>query len=580
MTLLASRPEAETPRPGRFSLEQKQAAAGCLLLLLSWLTTEHFLPWVIWHSEALTFAGLVAIALAGALAGRARVLPIPVFVLVALVLPAVAALQWLAGSLTYGGDVVVLAFYGLLMAMALSLGALAARPGSDRDRTVLPDALAWTFVVGSALSVVISLLQVFELGMTSAWVARMVELRRPGANFLQPNQLATLHAWALAALGYLYQRGRLSGRLAAILAAYAAFGIAVTESRTGLLATILLALWWNALRPRLAPQAPRAAAWLLVVGLLLVLLLWPRLLNVAIVLPEEAAVRVDGEGLLRITLWREMLAASFAHPWLGWGVLEVPEAHNSVVHLATVSNPLTYSHNLVLDLAVWAGWPLAALATIVTGAWLLRRLREAGSPADWFTLAVVLALGLHSMLEYPFAYAYFLVPCLLLVGWMEGARARPARAVLVPRRVLAAGVAAWAAVLLWSAIEYLRIEEDFRVVRFQALRMGTPPAGHEMPEAILFTQLGELLSGSRITLRPGMPEAELAALRRLALRHPWVVTQYRYLAALALNGQIAEAERQIAVLRAQRGKKTYEGTKHALLEMAKTYPQLRQVHLP
>lgn len=580
MTELASRPEAETPRLGRFSLEQKQAAAGCLLLLLSWLTTEHFLPWVSWHSEAVAFAGLVAVALAGSLYGRAQALPVPLFALGALVLPAVAALQWLTGALAYRGDVVVVAFYGLLMAMALGLGALAARSGGGRAHDVLPDALAWTFIVGSAVSVVISLLQVFELAMTSAWVARMVELRRPGANFLQPNQLATLHAWALAGIGYLYQRGRLTGRLATILAAFVAFGIAVTESRTGLLAAILLALWWNALRPRLAPKAPRAAAWILVVGLLLVLLVWPRMLNVAIVLPEEAAVRVDGEGLLRITLWREMLAASMTHPWVGWGVLEVPEAHNSVVHLSKVSNPLTYSHNIVLDVAVWAGWPLAIVATFLASTWLLRRLREAASPGAWLAMAVVLALGLHSMLEYPFAYAYFLVPCLLLVGWMEAARAVPPRSVAVPRRAIAAGVAAWAAVLVWSAVEYLRIEEDFRVVRFQALRMGTPPAGHVMPEVVLMTQLGELLSGSRITLRPGMPDTEIAVLRRLALRHPWVVTQYRYLAALALNGQIEEAERQIAVLAAQRGKKTYEGAKHSLLELAKTYPQIRRVRLP
>ena len=40
------------------------------------------------------------------------------------------------------------------------------------------------------------------------------------------------------------------------------------------------------------------------------------------------------------------------HPWLGWGLREVPEAHNAVLHHYAVSEPYGYAHKIVLDLAL------------------------------------------------------------------------------------------------------------------------------------------------------------------------------------------------------------------------------------
>jgi len=170
----------------------------------------------------------------------------------------------------------------------------------------------------------------------------------------------------------------------------------------------------------------------------------------------------------------------------------------------------------------------------------------------------------HAMFEFPHAYAYFLVPVTLALGVLEGRLGgrplcrlglRPAVGLLL----VATGLMAW------SAVEYLRIEEDFRVARFEALRIGRRPADHERPRVLLLTQLGALVDSTRIQLRPGMPEGELALLKQMALRHPWTATQYRYAAALALNGRGQEAARQMAVLRAQHGERIHRQLREQLL---------------
>ena len=108
--------------------------------------------------------------------------------------------------------------------------------------------------------------------------------------------------------------------------------------------------------------------------------------------------------------------------------------------------------------------------------------------------------------------------------------------------------------MAWSAIEYFALEEDFRVVRFQTSRIGSTPQGYEVPTTVLLTQLSALANNSRIKITPTMTPEQLTALRNSALRYPWTATQSRYALALALNGNLAEGQRQLHVMRAQHGK--------------------------
>ena len=556
---------------GRFSLGHAAAWSAAAVLVLSWMTTEHFPPWVSWHSDVLVFFAvclLAWVAVIRSLRSTGSSIEIPRLVAPFALIAVVAIVQASTGIIAFWGDAIVVLFFLALCIACVLLGFNAKGEPAEL--------LAAAFVLGAFASTIVAFAQMFDLWPNSAWVARMPELRRPGGNLGQPNHLATLIVLGIASVAVLHARGRMASLLSAAVLIVLCAGLAMTESRGGALALLVVLVWWQLKRRRIAPNVQGWTGPVLGAVFLSMAMAWPTLLNV---LHLASAENRFVQGDIRMVMWPQMLEATLQRPWQGWGILEVAEAHNAVAH-ATPSAPLSYSHNLFIDFAVWMGIPVALLLATAMGVWFVRRLLAANGLTPWFCLAVLLALAIHAMLEFPFAYAYFLAPAMFLAGVLE--RSVGATAVLRarPGPVLAV-VLVCSSAMIWSVIEYLAIEEDFRIVRFEQLRIGSTSADHHIPQVVMLTQLGALLSGSRIELRAAMPAEELDRLRSLAMRYPWIATQYRYAFALALNGQQQEAVRQFQVLRMLRGEKIYEKVKTEINETAKTkYPQLRALTLP
>jgi O-antigen ligase len=561
------------------------AGAGAVLLVLSWLTTEYFLPWVSWHSEAVVFFAVLALAWAG-VAQRlrtpcSRTITLPLASLPLIGLALVVAVQWLTGVLTFHGDVWALWFYMVLCIACLALGFAAAtppaQPGDGADASSAFTLLGWALLLGSLASTVIAFAQVFSLWEHSGWIVRMPELRRPGGNLAQPNHLATLQVMGVASVVFL--RKSLGTLARGLILMLLCIGIAATESRTGALSLLALLCWWLLKRRTIGDPS---AAWLGIAwgaGFVGMFLAWPYLLNAMHLLGYQVETRV-AERILRFEVWSQLLQAVAMRPWTGWGFHQVVAAHNAVVDQYAVSEPYSYSHNLVLDLLIWVGVPLALLFVGVAAIYLWRRARATRQLLPWYGLAVALPLAVHSLLEFPFAYAYFLAPVMLLLGAVEASTgAKPLARVGV--KSTAVLLAATTVVMGWSVIEYLAIEEDFRVARFQSLRIGSVPPEYERPKVILFDQLGILLADARITPTPNMSAEAMRVVKNAALYYPWSATQYRYAMALALNGNPVEATRQIRVIKVIWGDKVYKGVKQKIDELAATeYPELRQLTLP
>lgn len=577
----------ETSLTGRFSLWQLRYWAGALLLILSWLTTEHFLPWVSWHSEALSFLAVVFMAWLGwgsawARPG-ARAFAVPWAALPFVLLVFLVLLQWASGLMKFGGDVFVVWLYaGLCLAcltMGFNVGTLRSTGPESARWSPLP-VLAAAVVVASTVSVFLALAQVFDLWEQSPWIVRMFGVRRPGANLAQPNQLATLLVMGAASAAFLHVTGKLGSWTAALVLLLLCAGVATTESRSGALGLSGLLIWWQLHRPRVAPQVPRWAGPALALTFFSLFIAWPHVLNEMQLLVERSASNRFAQGDVRLKVWQQLFEAILQHPWGGWGILQVAEAHNAVAAASTISNPLSFSHNILIDWAVWMGLPAAVVLAAMTGTWLWRRVPHVQGISPWYCVGILIPLAVHSMLEFPYAYAYFLAPALFAVGALDGLRGdKPL--MHVGNRLAGALLFVLSAALLWSAVEYLAIEEDFRVVRFEQLRLGHTPGDYQRPGVVGLTQLDALLSASRIELRSGMSPQDMDQLRKIAMRYPWVATQYRYALALALNGDRQEAIRQFQVIRRQRDEKLYQRIKAELGDLAQSrYPQLRGLVLP
>ena len=554
-----------------------------LLLAAAWLAPLHVLPWVSWHNEALATAA-VLVGCAGALAMQYRAkgtaaIQVPTLAVLPLFIAAWAVLQWAFGRIVYGGSVLAILSYALLAVAAAAAGHAAARSESASHRSSASPTLqllATALLAVGLLQVVVVFSQVFTLWSGSDWVARTAYETRGGGNVAQPNHAAHVFLLAFAAAVYLRQAGRVRPVLAGAALVMLCAGLATTQSRSGMLALAALFAWYVLRRAALPvrPSLPAAGA----VAALAVALFaaWPVVaMGYWHITGESVNLTTSG----RTAIWAQLVEAVWMRPWFGWGVGQVAQAQNAIAHAYPMIYPSTYAHNLFLDLALWIGLPAALLAIAMMLRWLAPRVAAARSLDTCFCVALAIPLAVQAMTEFPYAYSYFLAPVFFALGMLDAWVGRGV-ALRMPRHAAAGVLALWIGGTAWATVEYVRIEEDFRVARFEALRVGKTPVAYEVPEVTVLTQLGALLRATRVQPEPGMPPEDIALLRDIAMLHPWGATNFRYATALALNGQLDEAARQLQVLRAMQDAKAFARLLEVLDEMAVQYPVLKQLRQP
>lgn len=545
---------------------------------MSWLQPDHFLPWMSWQSEMLAFGSVLFLVWHKVIVAVQRSdsprIAFPNVVLPLLGLGLIVWAQWAIGLLLFLGDALVFTAYFLLCVGCMTLGYSGRANQSSHLVT-----LAVTLLMGAFLSAVVAFAQVFDVWQSCAWINRMQFLDRPGGNLGQPNQLATLLLMGLVSGLFLYESRKLAALLFVLIAFTLIVGVVATGSRAGILSFATLYLWWLVKRRSIASKlSPRYAA-LAAILLLFVHWFWPKLVAVALQNPGSESV-VSAVAYNRLIIWPQLAEAVRLHPWFGWGFGQVSTAHNAVIDQYPISEPYTFAHNIVLDLALGIGLPLTLLLVLATGVWLWRRVRGVLTLETWYCLAVAIPVAIHSLLEFPFAYAYFLVPVMLALGILESQLSTQS-AFQIGTKPLMFGLSVATVLWLWSVVEYVAVEEDFRVVRFEALHIGETPRDYTRPKVRLLTQLDALLHAGRINPRPDMSQEEIELLRRVALHYPWLATQNRYALSLALNGNPTEAIRQLKVIEAQRGEKTFLKIKEAWSRLAnEKFPQLHNFNFP
>ena len=332
------------------------------------------------------------------------------------------AWSWAPGGLPAS---LALSGLGLLAAAAVLLaGGAGARASSSAQDMFVLFCAAW--VLAGVLNAGVAAVQVFAPSWTDGdWIASSSIPGRAVGNLRQPNHLSSLLLWAAIAVVALAELRRIGWRLAAPLLALMVFGVVLSASRTGLLSVLLLALWGLADR-RLA----RSTRALLLVAPLLYAAAWVGMAQWAGAASHSfgGAARLAESDISgsRFGIWANTLALIRAQPLggVGWGEF------NFVWSLTPFpSRPTAFfdhTHNLPLQLAVELGLPLATLVLALL-LWALWRAARAAwatpaglGAAQRCALMMVLMIGLHSLLEYPLWYAYFLLPTAWAWGFALG----------------------------------------------------------------------------------------------------------------------------------------------------------------
>lgn len=375
---------------------------------------------------------------------------------------------------------------GLLAAAALMVVAGAGvrrRP----DATEVFAAFCTGWVVAGVANVAIALVQVFWPGLPDGdWLAASGIPGRAVGNLRQPNHLSSVLLWASIGVAALLTLGRLRWRNALPLLALLVFGVVLTASRTGLVSVLLLAAW-GALDRRL----PRPARGLLLAAPLFYALAWLGMAQWAASSSHAfGGTQRLAEGDIsssRFGIWANTLALIAREPWVGVGFGEFNLAWTLTPFPQRPTAFFDHTHNLPLQLLVELGVPLGG-AVLLLLLWALWRAAHAGwarssavtpdNATQRVAVLMVLMIGLHSLLEYPLWYSYFLLPAAWVWGFAmagvdasqaAGAKATRGAATATPWAPLAwVGVAA-VVLTIGSVLDYLRVAAIFEA------REGAPP---------------------------------------------------------------------------------------------------------
>ncbi|HWH85137.1 MAG TPA: Wzy polymerase domain-containing protein, partial [Burkholderiaceae bacterium] len=326
------------------------------------------------------------------------------------------------------------------MILAAALAALSAA-AIQQAGLALPAFRAFCIglVVAGAVGSAVGIVQVYAPNVADGvWIATGSIPGTAVGNMRQPNHLSSLLLWAIVAALWLGEARMLRRAAAFALAALFLFVVVLSASRTGALSMLLLA-GWGVLDRRLS----RAARLALLAAPLVYFVFWYGTGLWADhghhVFGGETRFNTRGDvSSSRLGIWSNTLALIRMHPWAGVGFGEFNFAWTLTPFPGRPVAFFDHTHNLPLQLLVELGVPLGLLvialllaALVIALIGTVRDAAAAGAPPGQATLRsaafmMVLLILVHSLLEYPLWYAYFLLPAAFAFGLGLGPRAATA----------------------------------------------------------------------------------------------------------------------------------------------------------
>ncbi len=321
---------------------------------------------------------------------------------------------------------IALSSAGLILAAALTAQIAAALQHAGLGRAAFR-AFCVGLVVAGVASSGIAIVEVFAPQWADGdWIARSSIPGRAVGNMRQPNHLSSLLLWSVIGAVWLGEARVLRRGLATALALLFIFGVVLSGSRTGALGMLIFAAW-GGLDRRLSRRsrallllAPLvyAAGWFGVSA-------WADLGQHAFIGETRFSTKGDISSS-RYGIWANTLTLIRMHPWLGVGFGEFNFAWTLTPFPGRPVAFFDHTHNLPLQFAVELGLPLAALVTAALLWALWRALQQVlrarshadagAAPMQRAAFMIVFMVLLHSLLEYPLWYAYFLLPAALAFG--------------------------------------------------------------------------------------------------------------------------------------------------------------------
>ena len=397
-----------------------------LMWVLPFLHYRHQYPLTTFYQE--WWSALFGVLALGVLAARDywQQPQVPRIAQLPIVLLGVVLLQWGLGKIVYLDQALLYILYLLFAALLMLLGArLRECFGMPR----LAQVLSVSLLIGAEISALLGVLQHFRWHTPLDPVVVMKVSSSVFGNIAQPNHFANYIALGLISLGLLHQQQRLKTGYVVALAVPLLLVMTLSGSRSSWLYLAMmsgLAWWWGRRDVTLRPLLRYA----------LLLLAGFGLMHLFVQLPfmEGASARIDtmqrlfgddATGSIRLYLWREAGLMFLQSPWLGVGFGQFAWHHFQLLPAlqpGNITGLYNNAHNVIFQLAAEAGM-LGLLALFgALGVWLYGLRRMPLDAAHWWGSAALGVLAIHSMLEYPLWYTYFVAVAAMLLGMLDQTR--------------------------------------------------------------------------------------------------------------------------------------------------------------
>lgn len=517
---------------------------------LSWHVPVHYFPWRSAPQEFTAFIGAGILMVASA---RWPVIA-PPSLCALLLLSIFPVLQYYLGTIFFLGDAVVSFLYGVFFFLtfiaAYSLSVVRA------PAAYVADMLMLSLVSGATLSVLLSISQ-WLLQSDSSWVLSMSPGRRPYANLGQPNNLATLLGMGLAGLVYFFEKSLVSRFFTSFICALILFGLALTQSRAGWLSFFLICFFWI-FKVRSAQvvsvlKVKFVLVWMLV--FLFFIFLVPFMGGQLYLNVQPLSDRFSSLG--RIELYQQFFVAVLEGPLFGYGWNQVSVAQVLETFNTPVALMVSFTHNLFLDLLVWGG-AVGLFLSFLICVWAARTSVVVADSTALSIFSAVLFFLIHSMFEYPYAYAYLLFPVAALLGVLS-AGASNGRGLQVPISIFVLLLASVFLVGLFVVKDYWAVEKDYRSIQLEDARiLGSERLVGCGPEVYFLTQLKAYACFARLDVSEGLSDTQLSEQKKVVLRYPFAPALYRYALVLASSGREAEAYEQFVLLKGLYGEEAFQ----------------------
>ena len=535
-----------------------------LMFVVPFLQPYHSFPLTAFYSEWLAFALGLAAALLLLQRAPWRDATLPAVSLVAPALALLLGLQVALGRVPYPEQALTATLYLLWAALLMLLAHVLRR---ELGMTAVATALAWFALGGGLLGALAGLLQHYQISVPLEFMVTRKAAAGVYGNLGQANHYAAHVILALGSAAYLHCRGSLRGAWAAACAVPLLFVLALSGSRSPwIYLTALAVLAFLLHSHRRGADSFKLSA--VVFWLLLGFIAAQWVAGLPFLAPEQGAPVTSGQRLFaeaagieaRLQLWHEAWRMFLAAPVLGAGFGQFAWHHFEFTAAGGASaapGAFNHAHNIVLQLMAETGG-IGALAVVgAVLAWLADLRRARFDPERWWMLALLAVIGIHSLLEFPLWYAYFLGVTALLLGL-------GAERVFALRYAAAARVTAALFLLVggFNLVSVLPHYREFERLVFAPEPRGAPPQGEKLfAEAIerlhrepLLTPYVELAVAYGITGTDERLREKLELNSRAMRFAPADVVVFRQAQLLALAG-----EREAALHRLDQAARVYPG---------------------